>query len=174
MRKELGAPPPATATAVAAPLAAAAWWDASTKVVAEPPLEPLLLVSYDGGRAPRKTSGCRDAAPPTGTGTRWGKDGGPVRCPGPVVTSCTAASVLDGVGSRLNGEDPGRSTSAPPVGGGGEAVEVADSPSPCGGAAKEKDRKERSARATVRANDDREPVGGDCAVGCGQYRDIRS
>jgi len=174
MGKELGAPPPATATAVAAPQAAAAWSDASTTVVAAPPLKPLLLVSSDGGRAPRTTSGSRAAAPPTGTGTRGGKEGGTVRCPGPVDTSCTAASVLDGVGSWLYGEDPGRSTSAPPVGGGGEAVEGADSPSPCGRAAKERDRKDRSPRATVRANDDSEPVGGDCAVGCGQYRDIRN
>jgi len=26
----------------------------------------------------------------------------------------------------------------------------------------------------MRANDDSVPVGGDCAVGCGQYRDIRN
>jgi len=174
MGKELGAPPPAMATAVAPPQAAAAWSDASTTVVAAPPLEPLLLVSSDSGRAPRTTSGSRAAAPPTGTGTREGKEGGTVRCPGPVDTSCTAASVLDGFGSWFYGEDPGRSTSAPPVGGGGEAVEVADSPSPCGGAEKVRDRKERSARSTVRANDDSEPVGSDCAVGCGQYRDIRN
>jgi len=174
MEMELGAPLPATATAVAAPQAAAAWSEASTTVVAAPLLEPLLLVSSDGGRAPRTISGSRAAAPPTGTGTRVGKDGGTVRCPGPVYTSCTAASVLDGVGSWLHGEDPGRSTSAPPVGRGAETVERAGSPSPCGRAAKERARKDRSARATVRANDDSESVGGDCAVGCGQYWDIRN
>jgi len=172
--KELGAPPQATATAVAPPQAAAAWSDASTTVVAAPPLEPLLLVSSDGGRAPRTTSGSRAAAPPTGTGTRGGTEGGTVRCPWPADTSCTAASFLDGVGSWFYGEDADRSTSAPPVGGGGEVVAVADSPWPCGGAEKESDRKDGCARATVRANDDSVPVGGDCAVGCGQYREIRN
>jgi len=174
MGKEMGAPPPATATAVAAPQAATAWSDSATTVVAAPPLKPLLLVSSDGGRAPRTTSGSRAAAPPTGTDTRAGKEGETVRCPGPVDALCTAASVLDGVGPWLYGEDPDRSTSAPSVCGRGEVVEVADSPSPCGGAEKERDRKVRSARATVRANDDSVPVGGDCAVGCGQYRDIRN
>jgi len=73
MRKELEAPLPATAIAVAAPETAAAWSHASTTVAAAPPLEPLLLVSSDGGRAPRTTSGSRTAARFTGTGTRRAK-----------------------------------------------------------------------------------------------------